>query len=260
VQRLQDGRSLFRAGSLKAAWYQHGVLALDWQLGDSGQRYLLLYRGPEGETFPEVSIAKNEEPKFAISRDGRWLARITRGGRTAVLNLDDGISRLDPFVLGLRPRFHAVMLGDRWLSITVGKTVHLIGWENGHLTVHGGTPSGADLVRQFLGQKAAARAGVLATLSRVPEPLRYDPERWVAGASSTLLVGLDTCGQVVVMEQSGKLVCTFLVAEGTIAVWMPDGTRLGPPEATGGPPTPGARERIGQALLEAWERHQETPS
>jgi hypothetical protein len=73
-----------------------------------------------------------------------------------------------------------------------------------------------------------------------------------------LLIAVDRFGQVFVAERTGKLVCVFLVVRGSLAAWMPDGTRFGLAGAIGGPPTPGARERIGEALLEAWLRNEET--
>jgi hypothetical protein len=61
-------------------------------------------------------------------------------------------------------------------------------------------------------------------------------------------VAVDRFGHILFFEENGELLCMFFVFRSTFAAWMPDGTRYGPTALIGGPPTPDAVTKLGQAL------------
>ena len=63
-------------------------------------------------------------------------------------------------------------------------------------------------------------------------------------------VGLDVFGQIAFVR-GGSVACVLLYRRGQLAAWAPDGTRYGPADLTGGPPTPGALDRLGDILRQA---------
>jgi hypothetical protein len=81
-------------------------------------------------------------------------------------------------------------------------------------------------------------------------PADYDRQRFVASAENGPLTAVVDCyGQVAVCNaRTRKPIVMFFAWRGQVAAWTPDGTRHGPPELIYGPPTPGALDRIADAL------------
>jgi hypothetical protein len=78
------------------------------------------------------------------------------------------------------------------------------------------------------------------------------PERFVQVVElEGLTIALDRFGQISILDRNYNLVCMMFARRQQMGFWMPDGTRAGSAALTGGPPTPGAMEKIGRALLRA---------
>jgi hypothetical protein len=253
-----DGQPLLQGGQVLDAMLQTNVLAVRVKQ-PSGRHFVHLFRGPEGTLLATVPL-EERAGVWMLSPDGRRLARHIGQRRIEVRTVgsDDGLTRTPP------GKFHShleVELGEMWLTIGVGKLTHLIRWDQGRLECH---PS-QESKNVFLGRKlpSALLAGcsVRAMPGHVPPGARYDPKRFVAAASSNLVAVVDTFGHVVLFENTGELVCMFFTFRTGVAAWLPDGTRACSRSAGlffNGTATPGADERIGQALLQAWQRGERT--
>ena len=213
---------------------------------------LYLFRGPEGVLVREF-LQQSPEGKFTLSWDGRKLAREVGPCRLFVSDLVDGRLRNLP----LHGRYHSnptVHLGTGCLRIAAERYIHEVRWSTGQL----------EFTHQHLGKPvknsvrdAAVRAWTAATRLVPSGEDLYDPKRFVTGIKKKHLL-VDVFGQVILCDPSGRPVCMLKTLNANLAAWLPDGTRLGPIWMTGGAPSPGAAERIGQALL-AWEQEGATP-
>jgi hypothetical protein len=184
-----------------------------------------------------------------VSPDGRRLARHMGRGRVEVRNLgsDLGITRTP---LGRSHLRLEVELGDMWLVIGIDKRTHLVRWDQGRLECcHSDEPKNI-----FLGTKlpsALLRGSVTATPAALPQAFQYDRKRFVAAGRWKVVAVVDAFGHVLLLKRTGELVCMFFSFRTGLAAWLPDGTRFRTAAFMDGPPTPGAAERIAQALLEA---------
>jgi hypothetical protein len=80
-------------------------------------------------------------------------------------------------------------------------------------------------------------------------PGRPDPDRFIASCSTGSITGLvDHLGHVAILDADSAMVAVFFAFRGRFAAWLPDGTRLGPPDLIGAPHLPGAEDRIAEAL------------
>jgi hypothetical protein len=245
---LADGNPV-DLGRILRGQYAGNVLALLSGHDATQPLKLRLFRGPNGVPLGEIDHARNH-PRFALSADGRRLARQTGPYQVEVRRVGDGLSHLAVTPRGRCHQDVQVALGDHWLSLQVGKQSHFVSWQTGVLEVpfklqgletHGhSTPTGARAVRHQL-----------------PKTVWYDMRRFVAGATGEVDVAVDAFGEVAVFDKTGKLVCMFFMFRSQLAAWLPDGTRYGPAALTGGPPSPDAAVKIGRALCEASQRGRE---
>jgi hypothetical protein len=218
---------------------------------------LRLFRGPCGIPLASFPQAKNTQ-RFALSNDGRLLAREISQGR---VEIRDALAGGPPRHVTLVGRFHPdvqVELGERWLTIQINKTIHVIRWDRGTLIVKSARVSLA-AVKQALMEVGLANGSVPARFGCLPPFLPPDAgERFCRAAWSNLIAVVDRFGEVALFEATGELVCLFFAFRQQIAVWMPDGTCHGPASLLGRPATPDALDKIGAALRAAWERGERT--
>jgi hypothetical protein len=246
---LADGQPLLRGAELLAADCKGRTLAARFRT-PQGNAILRLFRGPAGTPLAEF---RQNWGAFALSSDGRLLARLVRSSEVEVR---DVVAGGPPVCVPPRGRFHhdaVVALGDYWLSIQVHQTVHLVSWDTGRLAFRlardksewrpppaGKMPADAEVARpQWLLSEMANQAGRFRAVA-----LRY------------LNAVVDRFGQVALFEKDKTLVCMVFAFRQRIAAWMPDGTCCGEPELLGRQPTLGAAERIGKALHDACERQE----
>jgi hypothetical protein len=218
------------------------------------QRTLRLFRGPRG-----VPAGEFDQPAsmaaFALSCDGRLLAR--QAGLYSV-EVRDVLAGGRPQRLDAPPRTPEnlkVYLGERWLALTFDGHSHLVRWDRGRLDPHH-TSAGVDRLDAFIAARLyrtnLSRKGTPALTERLPAACRYDDARFKYAARGNVIAVVDVFGQVALFTHTGDLVCMFFAFEEHFAAWAPDGDRAGSPRLLGGPPTPGAEERIGRRLQEAW--------
>jgi hypothetical protein len=194
---------------------------------------------------PLGGFALSSAGAFALSRDGRLLAR--RLGGPAIEVRDAGGSVAAPLLVTPRGKTHQVIdiyLGVTSLALRGGKVAHVLDWSDGPLRVRrdASPPTGA---------KSPWRAPLPVTAYDI-RALELDHRRFVGVLRHRRMTVLtDVFGQVAVLDGAGRFVAMFFVFRDTLAGWLPDGTRFGPPSLIGGPESPGALERIGAALRAA---------
>ena len=127
----------------------------------------------------------------------------------------------------------------------------VIRWDGDRLDARYARASRGVALGKLVGDENLLTGLVELTRDGLPELARYDPQRFVAGATQSLVAVLDRFGQVAVFDRAQRLVAMFLAYKGQVAAWLPDGTRYGPPGVTGGPPTPGGPQRIARVLRQA---------
>jgi hypothetical protein len=242
-----DGRPLLQGCEVLDAVLQGNVLAVRARHPD-GHVCLHCFRGPQGQLIGSLRVGEGP-PAYTLSPDGRRLARHLAQGRIEVRSLgsDIGVTRTP---LGRSHVRLEVELGDRWLAIGIGKRTHLVRWDQGRLECC----HSEEAKHLFLGAKLPGtllRGSMIATPEALPQAFQYDRQRFVAGCRWTLIAVVDTFGHVLLLKRTGELVCMFFTFRTGLAAWMPDGTRFRTAAFMDGPPTPGAAERIGQALLAA---------
>jgi hypothetical protein len=273
---VADGKPM-DLGRLLTGQYAGNVLALLSAHDAPYQLKLRLFRGPNSVSLGEISQARNHV-HFALSADGRRLARQTGPHQVEVRRVDNGLSQL---AISPRGRCHQdvqVELGEMWLTMQVGKMKHLVRWDGPALDVKMTLTDKATFVRQELAHTNLRTSRVRLTRQSLPRSVEYDMRRFSAGVIGVLNVAVDCFGQVAIFERTGELVCMFFVFRDQFAAWLPDGTRCGPASLIGGPdystsnitvsyacsgldssasppPTPSAGAvKIGRALREAWQR------
>jgi hypothetical protein len=251
---LADGRTVLRGSRLVAASCQGHTLAALFHHNPGDVSTLHLFRGPDG-----VPAGQFTQPHglrhFALSGDGRLLARQVRSGQAEVRDVPAGGP---PRCHTPRGRFHhgvAVELGECWLSLEIGKTLHLICWDQGRLSFSRGRGPGAHGVKDDLLRAGLCNGGVRARDRSLPDFLnRVNSGRFRAAAQNNLTAVVDAFGEVALFEPDNALVCMVFAFQEQVAAWMPDGTCYGPEALLGQRATPGALETIGRALKAAWDR------
>jgi hypothetical protein len=254
---LADGSPLLRGHRLLWADWRENALATLFR-GPEGPRVLRVFRGPDG--VPALSFAVKGPSTLVVSNDGRLLAYQRRAGQVEVRPTDGGPPLLHTFV----GRFHnniGIEFGGCWLALHFDRTAHLIRWDRGHL-VHKcmrGPDGRAALRAELTSSPLVGSASVLdevesstAQTKSLPSAVEYDRQRFRSAAWHYLVAVVDAFGQVFLFSRLGDLVCAFFAYRQALAAWMPDGTCYGPAALLGQPETPGAAEKIGQALLAAW--------
>jgi hypothetical protein len=230
-----DGVPALRGTTAQSGKYRGSTLAL--LAGIPGNRNrLFAYRVRDGMPLGNFAGVL----AYALSADGKKLAFCTNTSHVLVHDLEAGGA---PVSVLSRGQFHtqvAAEPGPDCLTITIGGCVHTLRWAGNTLThkLEGGTEDGPPI---------AVTAGASRTW-----PLAYDPRRFtIFRALGSKVVAVDSFGQVIVLDEADRVVCMFFAFRKQLAGWMPDGTRLGPAELTGGPETTDAAARFGKALAAA---------
>jgi hypothetical protein len=242
---LADGRPVLRGATIHEAQQRGPTLALLCSHPDWPSFMLRLFRGPEGGALEEIPLTQWAH-QFILSNDGTRLARKLPRDRLeirAVGSAATSVTRRGGYSGG-----PVLFLSDYALVLQTGnRRFHWLRWHRDALGVshpHQGDPA----LRQ------ATTVSDKVTWARhgdVPAFLKYDPHRFGPAASRLVLALTDRYGQVAIFDCDQCLVCMLFAIRGTLAGWMPDGTRFGPASLTGGPPTAGAMDKFGRALLDA---------
>jgi hypothetical protein len=255
---LAEGQPLLRGCKLMKARWQRDILGIVSADPVRRSYTLYLYRAPEGTPLSEFRQTQGSLD-FVLSADSRLLARKVDALRLEVRELHGGSGVVFTPKGGSHSGF-LLELGERWLTVKVGRFVHLVRWDSGRLEVcHVRSGDTEDWLRRELSPK---RAGAMAS-ARIPRDYSLtgtigricaDPDRFLTAAFGVLTAVTDRFGQIALLDYAERLVCMLFVFRSRVAAWLPDGTRFGPPGLTGRPETAGAAEKIGRALSEAWEQ------
>jgi hypothetical protein len=256
---LEDNKPILKGCKLESANCQgHALAALFINPSRSGEPPMLrLFHGPVGTPlagFPR----SHRNHGFVLSNDGRLLAQQVGRGHVQIRRVFENSIQHSMYV----GRFHSqiqVELGACWLMLRIGKIVHLIRWYGGHLVLKTGDWNQGSIMEE-LKKALLPIQGRAATLRRQPTSiLPLDPgRRFGPVAEMHLIAAVDRFGEVALFDRAGELVCMFFAFRRQLAVWMPDGTCYGPMALLGRPATPHALEKIGAALLAAWQNSEGT--
>jgi hypothetical protein len=246
-----DGLPVLRDCQILQAQLRGNTLGLVIAGGKTGHPYLRLFRGPAGVPLGEYRMLTRYR-NFALANEGRRFAHMAGPCEVVVRDIaGDGKPVLVTRAAKGYPPLQ-VELGDGWLSARIGRQTHLFRWDRGPLEITRTDLDPAALRRTVLQPAGLSPPGRIASpAGGLPELLRYDPHRFVAAAWAGLYAVVDVFGHVILLDQAGRLVCVFFVFRDHALAWMPDGTRHGASALAGGPPTPGALEKIGKALRAA---------
>ncbi|MHC4841498.1 MAG: hypothetical protein ACYTDT_11210 [Planctomycetota bacterium] len=141
-------------------------------------------------------------------------------------------------------------LGDNWLTLHGGKFTHLLRWDRGPLEISfmQGRRTIGDFVQKRFDASVLNPHGSEASTRKMSKQFAHRWQKQAYRGNLTILT--DKFGIVAVLGKDEALLAMFHVYRGTIAAWMPDGTRYGPASLTGGPTTKGALDSFGSALAE----------
>jgi hypothetical protein len=227
---LADGRPALVHARIVRACLRGGVLAIVCGDQNSGATGLKLYGVRNGTPLADLP----EPGPFMLSPQGRFLAYEKK---------NDVILRRICMVKEtslLRGRYHnevEVELDANMLVTGTRGWQHCLTWSTGTLDHQ---------------RNAGGVAPVSDGAAYLPDWARYDRKRFKTAADFRALTAtVDAFGQVTLTDRAGNVVCMFFVFRDKLAAWLPDGTRYGPADITGGPATVGALERIGHALQAA---------
>ncbi|WP_406696248.1 hypothetical protein V5E97_35200 [Singulisphaera sp. Ch08] len=245
-----DGRPSLRGAQIRSTRRGGDVIAA--AIGDSTRTSLLFFSTSSFRVLGTVPCTLKARG-FAVSADGRYFARKS-GERHLEVRAIAGEST--PFYVSPRGRTHQrvnVMLSRSALVISVGEYIHLIRWDQGVLELSQGRGDRASYLA-CLAQRFAGQQNHLIPATRGHDLPSKDPKRFLASCSVLVLsVLVDFIGQVSVFDRSNQLVCMFYVFRDQLAGWMPDGTRMGAANLTGGAATEDGQARFWAALRAASE-------
>jgi hypothetical protein len=147
----------------------------------------------------------------------------------------------------------AVRMGDSWLSAHIGSRNYLLRWDGPKLKHQMGDGNADAFLSSALGgSPSCTQATPLHNWDRPGwNGIWYDSGRFQLAIERNLIAVVDCFGQIMIYNLMHELLCIFFIFRDKFAVWMPDGTRYGPPALTGGPPTADALTKIGQTLRTA---------
>jgi hypothetical protein len=217
---------------------------------------LRLFLGPEG--VPLAEYPATGHTGFALSPDGRLLAKQDGNGQVVVNNtVDGGLPVATTFAGTFSPCNH-VLLGESWLLVRKGRAYYyLLNWEGDELEFERRNTRGRYPASRPLAQDLEALAFLTDTLGprRVQVPGspwgHYDSQRFLQAATCNATVVLDRFGHVVILDGHREVACMFLIFRDQLSGWLPDGTCFGPASATGEPPTTDVLVKFGRALARA---------
>ncbi len=278
---LADGRPLLKGAHLSGAQLAHGLLAL--RVKRNGDPLAFVFRGPDWKVRGEYMLARPGQrvQQLLVSLDGRWLGLLRSDQRVETQDVVGPGPGLTTRAGGFSGDPH-LFVGERYLLLSVGmrrQFWHLLDWQSGTLQytyehcVQGHVSQPDKFTQPALRACLGRSRPLLALRDRVPEGFSYDPQRFVAGLTllqdmhvqpgvvidvsasvpvrSMLLFAQDRYGQVAILDGRGTLACMVMAFRERLAVWLPDGTRYGTTLLSTEKATPGAREKIAQALLAA---------
>jgi hypothetical protein len=246
---LMDGKPALKGGKLLQVRGAGSTLGLLVK-GADGRKWVECFAAPDGRSLGAFYV-RDGASSFALSSDGRLAAHRLKQGH--ILQVREVGSAGPPKFESRRAKFHPrleVRLGKGCMVIRASH-VHILRWCRGPFEVWS-TRDPREAHREIvkLGPLEIAREP-----HRRAESDYLDTPRFVARARVTrplgLQVAVDAFGHVAVLGVDVKLVAMFLVVQGDLAAWLPDATMLGPDHLIGGPPTPGANQRIAAALNKA---------
>jgi hypothetical protein len=236
----QDGLPLLGGASIQRAVLAGNVLALS--LSRPGSRSsLVLFRGPDGAIIREMPLSAPDTP-YQLSRDGRLLARRRRRWEVEVSEM---AASAPPLVVAALARLHN-QLDIRLVS------------EPFQLVIRVGDHEHTFWLHQACLMYTRARSRLRNRQPVTPRthslPINYDSARFAPNeviAAGRWRTALDRLGQVLLFTDLGALVAAFLVRRNKAAAWTPNGVFWGEPALIGGPATPDAPRKIGQAIQSA---------
>jgi hypothetical protein len=255
---LADGRPILKGARFLDARYRAHTLAVKVEHPNAGGRYALyLFRGPGGETLANYRLDVAEYA-YALSPHGEHLAVQTGPGSLRIYHVGEGGKPRCSVFQGGYPQQVTLSLYRHLFILGVGAThFHTVHWLHGKLELVHSQKAVAWSAKpnseaRVLFDRTHSFVPSFSATGHLPFIIGQHPERFVCAVElDGLLAVLDRFGQVSILDPNHNLVCMFLARRNQIGVWMPDGSRAGSALLTGGPPTPGALEKIGQALAQA---------
>lgn len=253
-QPRSDGGLLLKEASVIEAAQAGGTLIM--RVARGGQEHVLVFHGPEWRFLGEFNT-KAGLKGLAVSADGREIAFHSKPAGAVCFHVGDTLERTANVKEGSHHNNLHVDVGDAWFACYGGKFSHLVRWDRERLEI--AFLQGKRDIHEFIRRKrdAAALDPRMTTLRPGRAgPCRYDMARFQRYGYSPrgLLFVSDNLGQIVVFNKQEALVAMFFVFRGTVAAWLPNGTRYGPASLTGGPTSQDALGKIGQALKTAEAR------
>ncbi len=235
----RDGKRLLAGAEFHCAQLAGDVLALAYS--NTEGRKLLLLRGPEGAVLGEVGHPVHNI--FTLSADGRLLAR--RDVARAVV-VAETAAPAQTIASAAHAGLHdaiAVELTAAPFQLTtiVGGHQHRFQLEC-RLLLH--------KPRWELPDRVARPKGTVLHPLTTYDQSRFPPREIVHVRGWRVVV--DRLGQVLLFRgDAGPLVAAFLVRRERAAAWVPGGVFWGDTRLIGGPATPDADKKIGQAIVDA---------
>jgi hypothetical protein len=248
---LSDGGALLRNAAVREAVCAGGTLAM--RVFREGHEHVLLFRGPAWEFLGEFN-SQIGVTGLAVSDDGGHVAFRNKPANVVAFKVAETVERVQAATPARHHTTLSVDVGDTWFTVYGGKFTHLVRWDRERLEI--AFLQGQRDIAEFIKRKQdAASLNPLRVQVRpgVTAACKYDPARFERyGYSRTGLLFVTTnLGEIAVFGPGDALVAMFFVYRGTVAAWLPDGTRYGPAGITGGPTTPDALGKIGAALRKA---------
>ncbi|MFO0956136.1 MAG: hypothetical protein U0800_01575 [Isosphaeraceae bacterium] len=214
---------------------------------------LFLFAQPAGRLI-RVIPGLHDPSAIAISRDGQRVAFATSSRRVAV---QDVAGQGEVRFATPQSRIHSrirVLIGRDHLMVSIsGAARHsffhhphrIIRWDSGILECSRHVAMGRPLPE-----------GPRIPVEEIDRGIRSQSDRrYVAfGEYGAIRVAVDFLGQIIIQDRAGCLIGIFFIFRDDFAAWLPDGTRMGPASLIGGPPTPDAPRKIGQAMQAAGQR------
>ncbi len=248
---LENAKPVLADCTLRKAILCNETLLLEFtHKGVADGNKLLLLHVSNGRVLGTVT--SNKSLHAALACDGLSMAyRMPSGDRLVVADVMRGCA---PILRLERGRFHSQLrfwMKPGGLFVAIGRINHLIAWNTGDLDFE---------LRITKGRLSAAIDSKLLKDFTMEgdenKPLpgyrsRPRADRFVSIAISKLIALADTLGHIWIFQPSNRLLCTFFFFRSSVAAWLPDGTRWGPPNLIGGSSTPGALEKISNTLASA---------
>lgn len=258
---VSEGRPLLQDHHLERALCRGQTLALYARANASNDGRWWIFRKFGADLVPIVPGAQlpKEPGELALSLDGSHVAIRSEDSSYAVYALE-----VAPVLLLRTPgeppssrRGHRdprsrmmVSLGRDWMLLQEAPHAALIWWSEPRLGLRFARGDLETVLQElFRGGGPASPRLSRTTPGHLPPWARYDPSRFEATARGLGLVAvLDMLGQIVLADASGALIALLAFSHGSLAAWMPDGSRFGSVRLTGTAATPGAEDRLALAL------------